>query len=75
MTGVQTCALPIFHCGQIHLPFVPPPRGVTKYGDRYRCGVVREPGRITVVTGGLGVSQLPLRLNAPPDYWVIDIGR
>jgi len=61
------------HCGQISLPYfggVATPRSL----ERYDCGVVRDEKWLTIVSAGLGVSILPFRLGAPPDYWVIDIG-
>jgi predicted MPP superfamily phosphohydrolase len=61
------------HCGQIVLPFYGPVASVTKYGERYRCGAVREGGRLTVVTAGIGTSGPPLRLNAPPDMWLLTL--
>jgi predicted MPP superfamily phosphohydrolase len=61
------------HCGQIKLPIISD--FVTPASlRRYDCGVVRDGGRMTIVSAGLGVSTLPLRFGAPPDYWVIDIG-
>lgn len=61
------------HCGQIVLPVIGPLETRSRYGRRYACGVVREGRRVSVVTGGLGVSGLPLRLNAPPDFWLITV--
>jgi predicted MPP superfamily phosphohydrolase len=61
------------HCGQILLPIISDlvtPASLR----RYDCGIVRDGGRLTIISAGLGVSILPLRLGAPPDYWVIDIG-
>lgn len=61
------------HCGQISLPVVGgimTPRPLR----RYDCGTVRDGDRVTIVSAGLGISILPLRLGAPPDYWVVDIG-
>lgn len=60
------------HCGQIVLPFVGPPAEVTH--ERYRCGIVREGARATIVTAGTGTSVLPLRLGAPPDLWLLTLG-
>jgi len=62
------------HCGQIALPwfgaiFVP-----SHFGRRYACGLYSENGRTLVVSGGVGTSQIPLRLFAPPDMWLIEIG-
>lgn len=61
------------HCGQavVFGHNVAPP--VSRYGTRYRCGLVREAGRIVVVTGGLGTSGVPLRLGAPPDLWLLTL--
>jgi predicted MPP superfamily phosphohydrolase len=61
------------HCGQVlffgrHV--VPP---VSRYGTRYRCGVVREGARTVVVTAGLGTSGVPFRLGAPPDIWLLTL--
>jgi predicted MPP superfamily phosphohydrolase len=62
------------HCGQAVIPFYGSLDPVSRYDDRYRCGIVREGGRTVIVTGGIGGS-LPLRLNAPPDLWLLTLGR
>jgi uncharacterized protein len=62
------------HCGQIVAPFYGPLENVSRYGMRYQCGLVREDGRTLVVTAGLGTSVLPLRFNAPPDLWLLELG-
>lgn len=61
------------HCGQIVLPIIGPIETRSRYGGRYACGIVREDRRVSVITSGLGVSGLPLRLNAPPDFWVVTV--
>lgn len=67
------------HCGQVMVPLIGPvvinsPKlGRPLYDPRYRCGVVRDPGRLVVVTGGIGAS-LPLRYGAPPDLWLLTLG-
>lgn len=63
------------HCGQIAPWPVGPLFTASAYGHRYACGIVREGDRTVVVTAGLGTSNLPLRLGAQPDLWVIDLGR
>jgi hypothetical protein len=63
------------HCGQIVLPLFGQVASASRYGDRYRCGLIREDGRSIFVTGGLGTSILPLRFGAPPDWWLITAGR
>ena len=62
------------HCGQMRLPLYGPPVSVSRYGDRYLCGLVREGGRTTIVTAGVGTSVLPFRLSAPPDLWLVRVG-
>lgn len=62
------------HCGQIVLPLVGALASASRFGERYRCGITREPGRITVVTSGLGASVLPLRYGAPADWWLLTLG-
>jgi len=61
------------HCGQIQMPFW----GVlVKDPDvdwRYVCGRVDDPGRTTIVTGGLGTSGIPLRFGARPEIRLITL--
>lgn len=60
------------HCGQIVLPLIGAPVDVAN--PRYRCGVVRDPHHVTVVTGGVGTSDVPFRIGAPPDLWLVTLG-
>ncbi|MDF2493485.1 metallophosphoesterase [Sphingomonas sp.] len=62
------------HCGQIVLPVVGALWVPSRYGDRYRCGMVREGARTVLTTAGLGTSLLPLRYGAPPDIWLLRVG-
>lgn len=62
------------HCGQVVLPFYGPISNVSRFGARFQCGLVREPGRTVVVTAGVGTSAVPFRLGAPPDLWLIRLG-
>ncbi len=61
------------HCGQGVLPFWGPLTTVSHFKDRYRCGLVLDPGLAVIVTGGLGTSGPPLRFGAPPDLWLITL--
>ena len=61
------------HCGQIVLPIIGAIATGSEYGSRYLCGITRENGRTLVVTAGLGTSQVPLRIGAPPDMWLIEL--
>lgn len=62
------------HCGQIVLPWAGALATMSRYGDRYACGMVREGGKTLIVGAGLGTSLLPLRFGAPPDLWLIEVG-
>jgi predicted MPP superfamily phosphohydrolase len=65
------------HCGQVTLPligFLPGYVGFRPFNPRYRCGIVHDPGRLVIVTAGLGTSQLPIRIGAPPDFWLVRLG-
>jgi predicted MPP superfamily phosphohydrolase len=62
------------HCGQIRLPLFGALTNDSVYGDRYSCGYIEQNGRRLIVTAGLGASILPLRLMAPPDFWIVTIG-
>jgi predicted MPP superfamily phosphohydrolase len=62
------------HCGQIRFPIIGALSYVSRYGDRYACGIIRENGKTIVVGAGLGTSILPLRLGAVPDMWLLTLG-
>ncbi|HZS65089.1 MAG TPA: metallophosphoesterase [Xanthobacteraceae bacterium] len=61
------------HGGQIRLPFIWPMLVPSAYGARYAYGHIVEQHRHMVVSGGLGVSYVPLRLGVPPEIVRIDI--
>lgn len=61
------------HCGQIRFPVIGAVSYVSRYGDRYACGIIRENGKTIVVGAGLGTSILPLRLSAVPDMWLLTL--
>lgn len=62
------------HGGQVrlfgHSPVIP-----SIYGQRYAYGHVVEDGRHLIVSGGLGVSRLPVRFGVPPEIVLLDLGR
>jgi len=69
------------HCGQVVLPWYGPvttraPLAGWKplYDSRYRCGIVERDGRTVVVTAGVGSGTTPIRLGAPPDWWLLTLG-
>ncbi len=61
------------HCGQIGWPWGGSPATMSRYGNRYACGMVRENGNTLIVSAGLGMSVLPFRLFTQPEIWVIDL--
>jgi predicted MPP superfamily phosphohydrolase len=61
------------HCGQIKLPIVGAITYVSKYGERFGCGLITEGSRRVVVTAGIGTSVLPFRLGAPSDIWLLTL--
>jgi len=64
------------HCGQIVFPgwdnsfdFF---HQEWRYPPQTRCGLVRYDHHLEIVTAGLGAATvLPMRINAPPDFWMI----
>lgn len=69
------------HCGQVVVPVIGPllsraPRQHWKplYDRRYRCGLVHDQRRVVVVTAGVGSGTIPIRLGAPPDWWLLTLG-
>src|SRR4030095_15230008 len=61
------------HCGQIVLPVIGAIATACRYRTRYLCGLIQEGGKTLIVTSGIGTSQFPLRIGAPPDMWLITI--
>ncbi|HEX5183673.1 MAG TPA: metallophosphoesterase [Allosphingosinicella sp.] len=61
------------HCGQIALPLIGPIWIPGKHRLHYSCGRYDERGKIVIVSGGVGTSDVPLRFWAPPDWWLITI--
>jgi uncharacterized protein len=61
------------HGGQIRVmgwsPIIP-----SRYGNRFAYGHVQEGGRDLLVTGGLGVSRIPVRIGMPPEIMLVDLG-
>jgi len=69
------------HCGQVDLPWWGPvnerspyEHGRRLYDPHYLCGVIRDPGRLTIVTAGVGSGTVPLRIGAMPDWWLLTFG-
>lgn len=61
------------HGGQIVVPFIGQPVMPSKFGQKYRIGLVRDSGRQTFITTGVGHLLFPLRLNCPPEAALITL--
>ena len=61
------------HCGQVNLPFVGRLVAASPGSRRWPCGLYEEGGRKLFVTGGLGVSILPVRFRAPPEIVILTL--
>lgn len=62
------------HGGQVRLPVLGRFPVASDYGQRYAYGHVNEGGRQMVVSGGLGVSGMPIRFGVPPEINLIRVG-
>jgi predicted MPP superfamily phosphohydrolase len=62
------------HGGQVRLPLLGRPIVPSRFGQRYAYGHVVEKERHLVVSGGLGLSNLPIRLGVPPEIVLLEIG-
>jgi predicted MPP superfamily phosphohydrolase len=61
------------HCGQWRYPWGDAPATMSRYGNRYACGMVHEKGNVLIVTAGLGTSLLPIRFGTRPEIWLIEL--
>ena len=61
------------HGGQVRLfgwsPVIP-----SRYGNRFSYGHIVESERHLLVTGGLGVSSIPIRIGMPPEIMLVELG-
>lgn len=62
------------HCGQLRFPLVGALSYVSRYGDRFACGDIKDGRQRVFVGAGLGTSVVPLRFNTPPDVWLVTLG-
>jgi hypothetical protein len=70
--GVALTAAGHSHCGQVVLPLIGR-LAVSEGSARWPCGLYQERGRSLYVTGGVGVSGLPVRFRAPPEIVVVTV--
>lgn len=62
------------HGGQVHIPGITNPFIPSAYRDRYRYGHIVEQGRHLIVSGGIGMSGLPVRFGVPPEIVLVRLG-
>ena len=55
------------HGGQAYVPGLGTAWTPSRFGDKYRCGLVQGPASQVFVSRGLGEAGVPLRLNCPPE--------
>ncbi len=61
------------HGGQIYLPWLFDPVVPGRAGPDLAHGLIRRDGKPIYVTGGIGTSILPVRLNMPPEITVLTL--
>lgn len=61
------------HGGQAYLPGVGAAWLPSRFGDKYRAGLVRGPASQVFVSRGLGEAGVPVRLNCPPEINLLEL--
>ena len=61
------------HCGQIAYPWGGSPATLSRYGDRFACGLHREGSRTVITSAGLGTSLAPVRLFTQAEIWLVEL--
>jgi predicted MPP superfamily phosphohydrolase len=61
------------HCGQVNLPLLGRLVPASPGSEQWPCGLYEDRGRKLYVTGGVGVSILPVRFLQPPEIVVITL--
>ncbi len=61
------------HGGQVYLPGLKAPWMPSRFGDKYKGGLVQGPASQVFVSRGLGEAGIPLRLNCPPEINLLSL--
>lgn len=61
------------HGGQVVAPFLGQPVIPSKFGQKYRQGLIRDGERQTYVSRGIGCLLVPIRLNCMPEATVLTL--
>lgn len=62
------------HGGQVKFPLIGRPIVPSRFGQRYAYGHVVEDSRHLIVSGGLGLSNFPVRFGVPPEIVLLELG-
>ena len=63
------------HGGQVYVPGLGAGWMPSRFGDKYRGGLVAGPAHQVFVSRGLGEAGVPLRLNCPPEINLLTLTR
>lgn len=63
------------HGGQVRIPLLGTPAIPSRFGQKYAGGVVQGPRWPVVVSRGVGMSILPIRLGVPPELVEVTLVR
>ncbi len=64
------------HGGQVRIPGVGTGAGIlSRYGDKYACGLVQGPACRVLISRGVGISLVPFRFLVPPEVVEITLTR
>ncbi len=61
------------HGGQMVVPLLGGLWLPSRYGDKYRCGLVEGPASQVFVWCGIGTAGLPFRINCPPEIHLLTL--
>ncbi len=61
------------HGGQVRIPFMGTPVVPSRYGQKYAGGLCQGPHCPVLVSRGVGVAMLPVRLGVPPEVGIIEL--
>ncbi|MGJ8635910.1 MAG: metallophosphoesterase [Phycisphaerales bacterium] len=61
------------HGGQVKIPFIGTPIVPSWYGQKYAGGLVDGPAFRVLISRGVGMSMLPVRVGVPPEISVITL--
>ncbi len=63
------------HGGQVRIPLVGTPLIPSEHGQKYAGGLVSGPSCPVIVSRGIGMSLLPVRVGVPPEISLITLTR